>query len=96
MAISSVGFACRSYFPVRSLQHHCLWKVALLAIYLYEQNRYNNYVFCSTSAICFHSLFVSPCSQIRLYTVAAAIEKMDEPDGDHQDKVSDGISKFRP
>uniref|UniRef100_A0A1J3IBR4 Poly(A) polymerase I n=1 Tax=Noccaea caerulescens TaxID=107243 RepID=A0A1J3IBR4_NOCCA len=54
MAISSVGFACRSYFPVRSLQHHCLWK-------------------------------------IRLYTVAAAIEKMDEPDGDHQDKVSDGI-----
>ncbi|CAL9231325.1 unnamed protein product [Arabidopsis halleri] len=27
MAISSVGFACRSYFPVRTLQSHCLWKI---------------------------------------------------------------------
>ncbi|KAG7551666.1 tRNA nucleotidyltransferase/poly(A) polymerase RNA and SrmB- binding domain [Arabidopsis thaliana x Arabidopsis arenosa] len=27
MAILSVGFACRSYFPVRTLQSHCLWKI---------------------------------------------------------------------
>ncbi|KFK27655.1 hypothetical protein AALP_AA8G411400 [Arabis alpina] len=27
MAISSVGFGYRSYFPVRSLQYHCLWKI---------------------------------------------------------------------
>ncbi|CAH2044218.1 unnamed protein product [Thlaspi arvense] len=27
MAISSVGFACRSYLPVRTLQYHCSWKI---------------------------------------------------------------------
>lgn len=34
MAISSVGFACRSYFPVRNrtLQHHCLRKIRFNAV----------------------------------------------------------------